>query len=135
VTRNLLFYDTATGATRWLRPDHRAAIAARAFVRAPGPPGREDDGPVRFVRYELVESDADGDGEITDADAASVAVSGPGGDGLAVVLAGADAILGYRELDGGAALLVFFRRGAEHLVARVDLASRRVVRTTRLPAP
>jgi hypothetical protein len=32
-------------------------------------------------------------------------------------------------------VLVFHRRGEDHLVARVDLASRKVTRTTELPAP
>lgn len=134
VTRNLLFFDSASGATRWLRPDHRGVVADRAFLHALAPAGREEDGPVRFVRYEIVAADTDGDGEVTDGDARAVAVSGPGGEELAVVLPDADAILGYRELAGDT-LLVFHRRGVDHLVARVDLAGRKVVRTTKLPAP
>jgi len=134
VTRNLLFFEASTGATRWLRPDRRAAVAERAFIHAPGRPGHDEVGPVRFVRYEIAEADTDGDGQVTDEDARSVAVSGPGGEELTTVLSELDAILGYRELEDGTALLVFFRRGTEHFAARVDLPARKVTRTTRLPA-
>jgi hypothetical protein len=134
VTRNLLFFDAASGAARWLRPDHRGVVAERTFLRDPPAARRDADGPVRFVRYELATADTDGDGEVTGEDALDVAVSGPGGDGLATVLAAPDAILGYQELPDGV-LLVFHRRGPDHLVARVDLSAREVVRTTKLPAP
>jgi len=132
-TRNLLFYDTTTGGTRWLRPDHRGVVVARELLSDEARPGVEDDGPVRFIRYELADADTDGDGEVTDEDAAHVAVSGPGGEGLTAVLRGYDQILGYRTV-GGATLLVFFRRGDQHLVAEVDLGARKVRRTVTLPA-
>lgn len=128
VTRNLLFYDAATGATRWLRPDHRGAVLDHTLLRDAG----KEEGPVRWIRFELADADTDGDGEVTGEDAARVAVSGPGGEGLATVVGDADEILGYAPPRDGT-LLVFFRRGAEHLVAEVDLAAREVRRTTALP--
>jgi hypothetical protein len=131
-TRNVLFYDTEAGAPRWLRPDHHAVILEREFIRARVEPGHEADGRVRFIRYEIADADSDGDGEVTASDASHVAVSGPGGEGLATVLAGADELLGYRDT-GGETLLVFHRRGGEHLVAEIDLAARRTRRTVKLP--
>ena len=134
-TRNLLFYDTSTGATRWLRPGHGGIVLEHQFLSGRRPRGDEDGrepAPVRWIRYELADLDTDGDGEVTGRDAVRVAVSGPGGEGLTVVLGDAAAILGYAPPRDGV-LLVFFRRGGKHLVAEVDLGTRTLRRTTPLP--
>ena len=126
--RNLLFYDATAGRSRWLRPDHRGAVAAWEPLRD----GAAEKGPVRFIRYEIADADTDGDGEITENDARRVAISGPGGEGFAVVVPDADAIHGYAPLRNGT-LLVFFRRGAEDFVGEVDLAARALRKTIQLP--
>jgi hypothetical protein len=140
VTRNLLFYEGTSHTPRWLRPDHRGAVVAHELLRESRPPvGRgvvsEEDveGPVRWIRYELADVDTDGDGEVTDDDAVRVAVSGPGGEGLAVVVGDADEILGYGGPRDGT-LLVFFRRGEGTFVADVDLPARKLRTTAALPA-
>jgi hypothetical protein len=94
--------------------------------------GGTETGPVRWIRYEIADADTDGDGVITSDDARRVAVSGPGGEGLAVVIPDADEIHGYAPPRNGT-LLVFFRRGAEDLVGEIDLGGRTLRKTTRLP--
>lgn len=140
VTRNLLFYDATSHKARWLRPDHRGAILAHELLREPRPATRsgqpvdgEEHGPVRWIRYEVADGDTDGDGEVTSEDAVRVAVSGPGGEGLAVVVDDADEILGYSGPRDGV-LLVFFRRGEGSFVADVDLAARRLRSAAPLPS-
>jgi hypothetical protein len=140
ITRNLLFYDGSSHTPRWLRPDHRGAVVAHELLRESRPPlGRgvvtEEDveGPVRWIRYELADLDTDGDGDVTDDDAVRVAVSGPGGEDLAVVVGDAEEILGYAGPRDGT-LLVFFRRGDGSFVADVDLTARKLRTTAALPA-
>ncbi len=129
--RNLLFFDAASGQARWLRPDHRAVVSAHEPLRD-GPPPRDevadDPRPVRWIRYEISGA---GGGE-TEGEPFSIAVSGPGGDDLAVVLPEVDEVLGYSPPRGGA-LVVFYRRGEKHFAAEIDLAARKVKRTSPLP--
>jgi hypothetical protein len=87
---------------------------------------------VRWIRYEIADSDTDGDGAVTDEDAVRVAVSGAGGEGLTQVVRDADQILGYAPPRDGT-LLVFFRRGDQSVVAAVDLGARRLRRSEVLP--
>jgi hypothetical protein len=59
-------------------------------------------------------------------------VSGVGGEGLAQVVGDADRILGYAPPRDGT-LLVCFRRGADGVVAAVDLGARKLRRSEVLP--
>lgn len=127
--RNLLFYDTATGKTRWLRPDHSGVIAERKELRERD----AEKGPVRWLRYEIADRDTDGDGEISSDDDVQVAISGPGGDDLSVVLREVRVVRGYAFTPRGT-LLVFHRKGKGEMVAEIDLAARKVLRSTALPA-
>ena len=132
-TRNLLFYDGATGRTHWLRPDHRGLVVGHQLLHE-----REEDaagrrGPVRWIRYELALADTNGDGDVSGADRLELALSGPGGD-AETVLRDVDEVLGYGSPRPGT-LLVFFRRGEKRLVADLDLEARKVRRTTELPRP
>lgn len=138
-TRNLLFYDAASGAAHWLRPDHGTVIVTHELLRESGAvqgrwesrkPGFSD--PVRWIRYELALSDTSGDGVIDGDDVRQVAVSGPDGKDLAVVLDGVDEVLGYAVPENGK-LVVFFRRGDAELAGEVSLAARKLVRTVPLP--
>jgi len=136
-TRNLLFHDAASGKARWLRPDHAAAIASYALLRAdepedagPGEPRRER--PVRWIRYEIAPADTDRDGEVTSGDALEIAVSGPGGDPPTTVLTGVDEVLGYAPPRGGT-LSVFFRRGHRYVVGEIDLVARKLRVERELP--
>jgi hypothetical protein len=139
LTRNLLFYDAATGAAHWLLPGHRAVIVDHELIRASGaahrsvgsPPAAAND-PVRWIRYELATADTNHDGQIRRDDAWQVAVSAADGTGLAVVLEGVDRVLGYASPERGK-LVVFFRRGDQELAAEVDLAARKLARTVPLP--
>lgn len=126
--RNLLFYDTATGKTRWLRPDHSGVIVERRELRERD----AEKGPVRWLRYEIADRDTDGDGEISAEDGVQVAISGPGGDDLSVVLRDVRVVRGYAFTPRGT-LLVFHRKGKGEMVAEIDLAARKVLRNTPLP--
>jgi hypothetical protein len=134
-TRNLLFYDSATGRSRWLRSDHQAVVVHHELLRAPGTKGdagEEEDGPVRWIRYEIAVRDTDGDGEISSSDRLQIVVSGPAGEGAAAVLSEVDEVLGYAE-PGEGRLLVFHRRGGEERAAEIDLAARKVRLDAALP--
>lgn len=138
-TRNLLFYDAATGAARWLRPDHRAVIVSHELLRESGAvQGRwesrkpESGDPVRWIRYDLALSDTNGDGVIDGDDVRQVAVSGPDGKDLAVVLDHVDEVLGYAVPESGK-LVVFFRRGDGEFAGEISLVARKLVRTVPLP--
>jgi hypothetical protein len=126
--RNLLFYDTETGKTRWLRPDHSGVVVEHQELRERG----ADKGPVRWLRYEIADRDDDGDGEVSADDGVQVAISGPGGDDLSVLLRGVRAVRGYTFTPGGT-LLVFHRKEKGEMVAEIDLAARKVVRSAPLP--
>lgn len=138
-TRNLLFYDAATGAARWLRPDHRAVIVSHELLRESGAvqgrwesrkPGSGD--PVRWIRYDLALSDTNGDGVVDGDDVRQVAVSGPDGKDFAVVLDQVDEVLGYAVPESGK-LVVFFRRGDGEFAGEISLIARKLVRTVPLP--
>jgi hypothetical protein len=136
-TRNLLFYDAATGAAHWLRPDHTAVILDRQMLRENGTvrrgsernPGAE---PVRWIRYELASADTNHDGVIDGGDERQVALSGPDGKGLAVVVDRIDEVLGYSSPTSGK-LVVFFRRGESEYAGEIDLTARKLVRAAPLP--
>lgn len=125
-TRNLLFHDASSGTTRWLRPDSRACLDWDRI--------RELSESVRWIRYEIAEADTDGDGRITCADRSAIAISDPGGDGLATVLREVDRVRGYAPLQG-TVLTVFYVRGREERVADIDLVARKVIRDQLLPKP
>jgi hypothetical protein len=136
-TRNLLFYDVATGSAHWLRADHGALIVEHELLRMHGaaqhPWDRGEKGdPVRWIRYELVTADTDRDGSVTAEDAHDVAVSGPGGEGFAAVVGGVDEVLGYAPVHDGT-LTVFFRRSQEEFAGVIDLAAKKLRRTVSLP--
>ena len=139
-TRNLLFYDAATGAAHWLRPDHAAVIVDHELLRESGAvqprwnsrhPAAAGD-PVRWIRYELATADTNRDGEIDADDVREVAVSGPDGKDFAVVVERIDEVLGYASPQG-VKLVVFFRRGESEFAGEIDLSARKLVRTVPLP--
>lgn len=127
-TRNLLFHDASTGTTRWLRPDSRACIDWDQ-IREHGQPGA-----IRWIRYEIAEADTNGDGRVTCADRSAIAISDPGGDGLATVLRDVDRVRGYAPLQR-TVLTVFYVRGRVDRVADIDLVARKVIRDQPLPKP
>ncbi len=121
--RNLLFYDTASGRTRWLRPDHKAVVAAHVLLRE-----RDDEkGPVRWIRYEIEEPVSGKEDPRR-----HIAVSGPGGDDTTVVLRDVGEVLGWSGVRNGRAV-VFFRDGKQTWAAEIDLGERKVGRKTALP--
>lgn len=139
-TRNLLFYDASNGTARWLRPDNRGLVVRHQFVRESGavqeswnsPETGKD--PVRWVRYELAVNDTDKDGMTTLSDTRQLAVSGPRGDDLTVVLDELEEVLGYAPVREGL-MTVFFRRAQGEFVGIVDLASRKLQSEAPLPKP
>ncbi len=140
-TRNLLFYDAASGEARWLRPDHGAVIVSHELLRESGAvlarwesrkAGASTADPVRWIRYDLALSDTNGDGVIDGDDVRQVAVSGPDGKDLTVVLDRVDEVLGYAAPET-AKLVVFFRRGESEFAGEISLAARKLVRTVPLP--
>ncbi len=135
-TRNLLFYDAASGAAHWLRPDHRASVLSHELISESGVvhrwESRTSAGPVRWIRYELALADTNGDGKIDSDDLRVIAISGPEGKDLAVVLADVDEVLGYASPERGK-VVVFFRKGDASFAGEIDLARRKLVRTTPLP--
>lgn len=140
-TRNLLFYDAASGEARWLRSDHRAVVFSHELLRESGAvlarwesrkPGASTSDPVRWIRYDLALSDTNGDAVIDESDARQVAVSGPDGKDLAVVLDRVDEVLGYTVPESGK-LVVFFRRGEGEFAGEISLTARKLVRTVPLP--
>lgn len=129
--RNLLFYDTATGAARWLLPDQRSVVVAHELLRDPGapappPPDGDDARPVRWIRYELHDAAAEGETPFR------IAISGPGGEDLGVVVEGIEQVLGYASSTRDR-LVVFYRRAGEEHAAEVDLPTRKVRKQTTLP--
>lgn len=138
-TRNLLFYDAASGVARWLRPDHRAVIVTHELLRESGAvqgrwesrkSGSSD--PVRWIRFDLALSDTNGDGVVDGDDARQVAISSPDGKDFAVVLDRVDEVLGYAVPESGT-LVVFFRRGEGEFAGEISLSARRLVRSVPLP--
>jgi hypothetical protein len=127
--RNLLFYDTQTGETRWLRSGHSGVVVEHQELRERG----ADKGPVRWLRYEIADRDTDGDGEVSAEDGLQVAISGPGGDDLSVLLRDVRTVRGYAFTPRGT-LLVFHRKEKGEMVAEIDLAARKVVRSAPLPS-
>jgi hypothetical protein len=143
-TRNLLFHDLTTGATRWLRPKSDAAILGWEVVRegtlaepyddeGSGRGARGKAAPLA-IRYEIAETDTDGDGVVGGGDRLVVALSSPSGDGLATVVRDVDEVRGYSAPFGGK-LSVFFRRGERELAAELDLAARRPIRESQITIP
>jgi hypothetical protein len=134
-TRNLLFFDATAGTGHWLRPDHRGAVLSRELLGESGVVHRWErspSGPVRWIRYELALADTNGDGEIDAGDARAIAVTGPEGKDLTIVLADLDQVLGYAT-PGHGKVVVFFRKGDASFAGEIDLAQRKLVRTTPLP--
>jgi hypothetical protein len=138
-TRNLLFYDASTAAAHWLRPDHSAVIVNHELLRGSGDVQRKWDSrpaapndPVRWIRYDIAPADTNHDGEITAEDVRQVAISGPDGKDVAVVLDRIDEVLGYASPHKGK-LVVFFRQGQNDFAGEIDLAARKLVRTVPLP--
>jgi hypothetical protein len=137
VTRNLLFYDAGAGIAQWLRRDHRAAILEHQQLRASGSDHlggavAPADDPVRWIRYELATVDTNHDGEVDRDDAIEVALTGIDGKDLAIVIDGIDSVLGYAS-PGKGKLVVFFRKGGTDQAGEIDLATRKLVKTTPLP--
>jgi hypothetical protein len=135
-TRNLLFHDTRSGESRWLRPDHRTEILDFTLLQGSGGArprwNREaapTEDPVRWIRYELATPGPGGGGGEAPR---QLAVSGPGGEQLTVVLEGVDEVLGYTPAQEGR-LVVFYRQGADYFAGEVDLEQRKVARTRPIP--
>jgi len=122
-TRNLLFYDTASGRARWFRPDHDGVVAAHELLRERD----EEKGPVRWIRYEVEERVKEKEDPRR-----HIAISGPGGDDATVVLRDVREVLGWSGVRDGRAV-VFFRDGKQTWAAEIDLAGRKVRRKTALP--
>jgi len=136
-TRNLLFHDVDRGTSRWLLPANTTRIRGHWLIRQDGSISRgrygtEDERPVRWIRYEFGPEGQVGQGKALDR--TTIAISGPAGDDLARVLEGVDEVLGYGPLRGSRQV-VFFRRGAEHLVGDIDYSTRKVVQGAPLQKP
>jgi hypothetical protein len=138
-TRNLLFHEVEKGTSRWLLSEQTTVIRDYTLLRegrasehlAAGREPEED--PVRWIRYELEPASRPGE-PAHGAGALRLAVSGPAGDDLAVVLDGVDEVLGYGPLRR-AKQVVFFRRGREHLAGELDYAARKPVQGRPLLKP
>jgi hypothetical protein len=134
-TRNLLFYDAGTSVSRWLRPDHKGLIVNYQLLRESGAAQERREprnDPVRWIRYELALADTNHDGKITREDAQQLAISGPGGEDLSIVLDDVEEILGYAPPRDGV-MVVFFRRSLGEFVGEIDLAQRKLRRARPLP--
>jgi hypothetical protein len=138
-TRNLILYNSTSGASTWLRPDHSTRSVDYQLLRESGGvqarwdsgrPARAD--PVRWIRYEFdAGASAKADGSHGN-EARQIAVSGPGSDGFTVVLDRADEVLGYSPTRSRS-VVAFFRLGDKYFAADIDLDSRKVRRTVPLP--
>ena len=138
-TRNLLFFDSNSGTSRWLRPDNATAILGYQLLRQSGAIQAKWDtrtaaiDPVRWIRYKLAPATAGRDAATREG-VRQVAVSGPGGEGFTVVLDEVDEVLGYAPARNGT-LVAFVRQGQNILAAGIDLGARKVQRTLPISKP
>jgi hypothetical protein len=86
---------------------------------------------VAWWLYTLVKADTTKDGQLSSADQKTLAISDVGGKGYTELVSGVDQVLGDAYKDGDILLLIY-RTGDKNFLARVDLASRKVIKTTEI---
>lgn len=89
--------------------------------------------PVAWWLYTLIKEDTNEDKEFSYLDKKTLAVSDVGGKGYAEVITGVDQILGD-AFKAGDVLLIIYRAGDKNFLAHIDLAARKVTKTTELPS-
>ncbi len=130
--KNLLFVDLDTGETRWLLNGFDGYIPWNSLELGfgGGTSGENEELPPDAVLYLVIDSDTNGDGEVTYGDDGVLAVSDTNGSGYSVLKTGVRRVR-YFEEDGGTAW-VFFDASEGIMLARVDLAARKLDGVTRI---
>lgn len=134
-TRNYLFVNLQDKSTRWLIPNNDHLILTMERLAADGTflGWGSDQKTVKWLIFEVVDSDTNGDKRLTNADRKSVAVAEADGSRFAEVLTNVDEVLG-KTWTAGDNLLVVYSAGGKNLVAEISLSGRSASVTKELPA-
>ncbi len=89
--------------------------------------------PVAWWLYTIIKKDTNKDGQLSYVDLKTLAISDVGGKGYTELIQDVDQVLGDVYKDGDILLLIY-RANDKNFLARVDLASRTVSKTTELPS-
>lgn len=129
---NYVFLDTANESVYSLLPTNEDAILSIEGYPEPDPNATPKI-PVAWWLYTLVKKDTNADGELSSADQETLAVSDVGGKGYTELIDGVDHVLADVYKDGNVLLIIYHTNG-KNFLASIDLASRKVTKTTELPS-
>jgi len=119
-TLNYLYYDLASGNSRWLLPTFNSVINAKDDMYFPGIP--LDERSLRWTSFTVAEAGAH---------SLSYAIANPDGTSYRVLLKDVDEIINASLVDEFD-LVVFYRKSDKSFVCRIDLKDQKIISTTDL---
>jgi hypothetical protein len=128
-TCNYVFYDTVTDQVSTLLAANNCVIVKSDDFYFPSEPC--DKRVTKWTSYVVADKDTNGDGVISDADLKSFAVAQASGQDYHVYLTDLDEVLNT-QLMGESDFYVYYEKGGNLFVSRLDLANKKIVQTKKL---
>lgn len=129
-TRNYLFYDTGSGASRKLFPGETQIVVEAQELRRPDADTNKRAPEALLVSY--IAKDTSGDGILSYGDDITVALTRPDGQGFTILGSVQGRAIGEVVSDDGSSLVLVTDDGKQVSAAHVDLAAFKVTRTDKI---